>query len=551
MFGFGKERKKGSKWVPFSGPARFRRLISDLKSDETAGMMPIIALSAVALVAAAGIAVDAARAIYVKDILQRSVDAAGLAAGHALDPDDSLADAQEFFDANFESALGVANQGQMIAVPSADGDVISITGSANLNATFMRIFGFDSLSVEATAEITRDTRGMELVLVMDNTGSMDFAVSDSDSTRRIDALLPAARNLVNIVYGDADENPNLWVSVVPFVATVNVGSNQTNFLSAAGQQRIVDGDYSTAGWKGCVLARSGGIDQTDATPGTSPIEPFIWEDTDPTYDPNNSNHFGLSFDGNGRDNTLNRNNWQGTRFFRQFRNATLQTREATINEVNDTGSVRGPGVDENGRRRRKYREFNSRGPNRACSPVSILPLTANRQTVLNKIDEMEPFGFGGTTTNFGLVWGWRAISPNWQGLWTGGDNASELPFPYEEPFMDKVIVLLTDGENTLSSVNETSFGLRDEFEDSPDTVEANHILELNRRLTTTCNNIKATNEVILYTIALSDGVDSTTQDLLRSCASNPNFFFFAGDSDSLSSAFDTIGRQLSRLRLSR
>ncbi|MBT6404824.1 MAG: Flp pilus assembly protein TadG, partial [Rhodospirillaceae bacterium] len=48
--------------------------------------------------------------------------------------------------------------------------------------------------------------------------------------------------------------------------------------------------------------------------------------------------------------------------------------------------------------------------------------------------------------NLGLAWGWRVLSPAWQGLW-GGATPSELPLDYDTPLMDKVAIMLTDGVN--------------------------------------------------------------------------------------------------------
>ena len=473
---------------------RLRRLVNDLSGDENGGMMPMMAIMMLAIVALMGLAIDGARAFYVKDILQRSVDAAGLAAGHALDPVDSVRDAEQFFDANFAAAGNVALEGSMIpTVDPNNNEIINITGSATLNSTFMSLFGFDTITVDASAEITRETRGMELALVMDNTGSM--RLNAGGGLTRIQAMRNSASRLINIVYGaDNETNPNLWVSVVPFVATVNVGGIHTNFLTQSGVDFIEDGGYFSAGWKGCVFARGEDLDETDDPPSEAGIEPFYWPDT---------------FFGD--------NNWSST-------NNLGQITRIDINEVNDRSTAR--------------------GPNRGCASA-ITPLVASKTTVLNAISVMEPWSFGGTATNFGLTWGWRTLSPRWRGLWRGGDEPDRLPLSYSEPFMDKVVVLLTDGNNEFIIDDLTAFGrVADEFE------RDERALELNLRLSNTCGNAK-TDGVIIYTIAFGESISEEVQDLLSSCASNPNFYFPATDSDALEQAFDTIGRQLSNLRLSR
>ena len=73
--------------------------------------------------------------------------------------------------------------------------------------------------------IERQTTGMELALVMDNTGSM----WNSDTKTNIagtpfEAMRNAALDLIDIIYGEEDELDNVWVSLVPFVAAVNIGT---------------------------------------------------------------------------------------------------------------------------------------------------------------------------------------------------------------------------------------------------------------------------------------------------------------------------------------
>ena len=54
------------------------------------------------------------------------------------------------------------------------------------------------------------------------------------------------------------------------------------------------------------------------------------------------------------------------------------------------------------------------GPNLGCGP-SITPLVAAKTTVHDAIDVMQPWHRGGTMANLGLAWGWRVLSPAWQG----------------------------------------------------------------------------------------------------------------------------------------
>ncbi len=89
---------------------------------------------------------------------------------------------------------------------------------------------------------------------------------------------------------------------------------------------------------------------------------------------------------------------------------------------------------------------NGTGPNLGCGTPSILSLTHEKSKVLAEIGKMGAWHRGGTTSNLGLAWGWRVLSPRWRGLW-GGNTPADRPVDYNSALSDKVIVLLTDGNN--------------------------------------------------------------------------------------------------------
>jgi hypothetical protein len=463
--------------------------------SEDGSLLPAVAASMMMLTGATGIAIDGARMFYVKDVLQKSLDSAGLAAGHAMELTDMEGDAQEFFNANIASVENWLSSSAMTATFTNDNKTITLTGTATISASFTALFGYDQITLSATTEVSRETRGMELVLVIDNTGSMYWS-------GKIDAAKLAAAQLVETVYGPQDTSSNLWVGVVPYVAHVNVGSQHESWLTTAGQAKIDAGDYAPTTWKGCVFARSGGADQTDATPTTSPIDPWYWDDE--------LNYYYYYAPNNWIDGYGNR----------------------SVYEANS----------------RSY----AKGPNRGCGQ-EILPLVESKATVLASIDEMAPWSFGGTASPVGLVWGWRVLSEKWQGLW-GGDTPAELPLANNTPFMDKVIVILTDGKNEfisrisqLGGSDYTAYGTISQWGYGSITAARD---ELDTRFDTICQNIKDDN-IIIYGITFGSTPDTATRTAFENCASNPAFYFHAPSNDELQNVFDAIGRQLSNLRLSK
>ena len=66
--------------------------------------------------------------------------------------------------------------------------------------------------------------------MLDNTGSMAGAPFTT--------MQAAAKDLVDIVYGGNDTNPNLYVAVVPFVSVVNIGNRRTIGLPPTDPVRV-------------------------------------------------------------------------------------------------------------------------------------------------------------------------------------------------------------------------------------------------------------------------------------------------------------------------
>lgn len=485
-------------------------VLSRFLSATDGGLLPIIAGSITMLVGFTGLAVDGARLYYAKDVLQKSLDAAGLAAGHTKDPDDMAADAQAFFDANFQAAGNYIQQATLSIEVAEDDRSITLSANAVVDATFMRLFGFSDLNLRASTEITRETRGMELALVMDNTGSMGGS--------KITAMRNAAHSMIDIVYGSEEAYPNLYVSLIPYTATINIGPQHKTWLTPASQALVDDATKYAAGatsWKGCVMARDFGEDQTD-TPPSADFEAFYWEPTVMT---------GTTTNSNGETIPLPYDNFWIDPF----------TGDYDLREAQNNGNK-------------------SRGPNLGCGPA-ITPLIASRTSVKLAIDEMAPWSRGGTTSSLGLVWGWRTLSPKWRGFWIGGDRPSDLPLDYEVEYMDKVAVVLTDGQNQLydwggdgpTGSDWTSYGRANDLADAAGQSALN---EINDRFKATCASMKEEG-IIIYAITFGSTPNSTTQDMFRNCASNPAFYFHAPENADLSTTFETIGRQLSNLRLSK
>ena len=395
-----------------------RRLVA----DERGTVLAIIAFAVIPLFAAAGLAVDLGRGYLLQSKLSYAIDAAGLAGGRAFDTDLRAEDVSMFFEANFpDDFMGatLTGNGPSVTFNDQDNNVV-IEAEATISTHFLPVAGIDQLTVSARTIIQREMRGMELVLVMDNTGSMR-------SSGKMGAMKDAASELIDILYGDRETVENFWVGLVPYAATVNIGADHTDWLvhqtydsDAAWLSADPDGDerfgyhpdhFQPTTWKGCVEARTYPNDSNDALPSEEAWYPHLWRTTigafanphhDPDADPYDENEpetWGEFLNGD--------NDWDP---------------DGSLADLNEENSAQNEGT----------------GPNLGCVPA-ITPLVASKTTVQDAIDEMLPWHRGGTMANLGLAWGWRALSPNWQGMW-GGDSPAELPLAYETPSMEKVII---------------------------------------------------------------------------------------------------------------
>lgn len=221
-------------------PARLLR-------DQRGIVAATVGLVAVPLVLAMGVAVDGARVWLVRSRLAQAVDAATLAGARSSEEAEIRTEAQRLFDANFEAGYLGSTVSPLSFTHDPVAGTVKITAHAEVPTMVMRLAALETVEVEATATAVRRVNGLEVALVLDVTGSMHG--------RKIASLKRAAEDLVEILFGDAEEAEELAIAVVPFSARVNIGTKRSSWTSG-----------SVSGWRGCVDARSGTLALSDDPP---------------------------------------------------------------------------------------------------------------------------------------------------------------------------------------------------------------------------------------------------------------------------------------------
>jgi Flp pilus assembly protein TadG len=451
---------------------RIKALLAPVIGDRRGAAAMILAFTMIPMFGAVGLAVDSSLGYLLRSRMSKALDTAGLAAGRVVLSGGAEDVAREYFDANFGEDEGAATLTDFTFELDETERFVTLTARATTPTFFMRIFGRDQMEVASRTVIERETTGMELALVLDNTKSMD----DDD---KFEAMQEAAFDLIEILYGTETEIDDLWVSVVPFIASVNVGTAHKSWLAATDKAYTQPTTWWGAeGWGGCFMERSGSYGTDDTPPGSQKFTSYRWPQTGTSY------------------------NWP-------------------------------PIV------------AHDKGPNVACG-APILPLTASREEIEDALDAMTipVLGRGGTTANIGLVWGWRTLSPSWRGLW-GGSTPADMPLDYDTPLMEKVVVLLTDGQNQVVSGNFSGHGTLSQMGVS---TTAQSTTQLNTRTTTVCDNMEAAG-IRVFTIVFGAEPNTTTQNLMRNCATSPAMYYYAPSNDDLADAFRAIGGQLANLRI--
>lgn len=182
----------------------------------------------------------------------------------------------------------------------------------------------------------------------------------------------------------------------------------------------------------------------------------------------------------------------------------------------------------------------SEDPNAYCPDSEVLPLTAEKSVISGHIDGLEAEGF--TMTNVGFTWGWRTISPRWQGEW----GAETAPVDHDHPTIQKAIIFMTDGVADWAPGYYTSYGFLSD-ERLGTTNESLAEAEVNDRLLESCELAK-TEGIEVYTVMFALD-DATIEEDYRSCASSDEHFFDAPDGTALEAAFRDIAGRLTSLRL--
>ncbi len=481
------------------------RLAQRLWRAEAGNVAMIFGIALPVLIVMGGAALDLQRAAVARSSAQNAADAAVLAAAasRSQELDEMTGVVETYLAHNLDTRHLQAPPTSSVDEPRTAHLRVQLRGA--VPTMFLGIIGIQEMPVVVSATATRGAaEEVELALVLDNTWSM--SERDSSGTAKIDALKSASRLLVNELMQRDDGK--VRIGVVPYADYVNVGVHNRSQPWVS-----VPADYSTTSPRTCQTITSerrctrgaprtctrsvDGVSETyDCTPSTCTNEPVT---------------------------PYERCTGGGVTHYRWY--GCVASRTEGVMRLNDAHPEK------------PYPGLLSTSQN-CLTPIT--PLTARRNDVLRAINGLV-VNVGGyrplTYIPSGLIWGVNVLSPT-------------APFEEADPYHDgnrkprKILVLMTDGENTLRYDPSTG---RHTTPSTSGNSGQQQLRATNNDTAAICDYARSQN-IEVFTVALAVS-SSTARNLLQACASDSEHYFDARDTAALRGAFSSIAASINRVRL--
>lgn len=540
--------------------------LKQFRHDKKGGVATIFALTFVPVAFLSLVMIDFSRASTARASMQQTLDAATLLAARST----AITTAQlqtvgdNAFNAQLAKNLGVTVLGDSFAAGANNTVVADASGTVAPMVAGMFLGG--PMKIAVRSEVVRSMNQLEIAMVLDTTGSM--------AGSKITNLQTAADNFIDTMASAAAKSsiPNpVKISIVPFSSTVKVQapvsmtSYNTSSYTVTGLPTWLDGrargtpwnldifniaNASAArvdrfamlkgmgqSWGGCVENRAQPFDVTDDPPqataaspssptttqAQSMFTPYFWPDEPDT--PYKNVSFGTS-----------QNNYL-------YDGYATNTAASVLTSwlVPQGSSTKYTVAPKTGTNPAGY----IYGPNSGCSMQQMQRLTTDFTSLKTTVSGL--VASGETNIPIGLAWGWHTLSPN--APLADGQAYTALN-------LTKIVVLMTDGDNTMSTVSDSNnsyyHGYGYIWQNKLGTTSSNATTRtnaLNARMQLLCDNMKAKG-IVIYTVGV--GVSASSKALLQACATTTDQYYDVTASGStMDAAFSAIAGSIQNLRISK
>jgi Flp pilus assembly protein TadG len=550
-----------------------RRLLNRFWSDRSGNIALIFGLAVIPVLGAMGVAVDYSVGNASRTAMQAALDNTALMLSKEMPLSQSALNTNgwNIFTGNLGPSPVVIPQGNLVIDSSTTNKlVLDVSGSYTMGlGGVLKLVGLNTtFTVGAHSEVQWGNSRLRVALVLDNTGSMS-------QSNKIGALKTATTNLIAQLQAAATTNGDVYISIVPFVNTVNVGASNYNATWIDWYDWEHDPNNASKG----TCSKSGYTSQSSCTSaGTCSLTTYTTQSTctaagtcsksqyttqstctsagtcsksQYTTQSTCQSHSGTWTSAPGTwtggvwtfaNWTYNHNQWNGC----------VADRGTPLNYNGYTGPGTAAGPDQDlsapstnaqpnpatAPDSTKYPAEQSSGTTLPwafsnCPAQQVIPLTYDWSALNTAVQGMSPNG--STNQPIGVVLGWLSL--------VGGG-----PFP-AAPAMDtthytynQYIILLSDGLNTQDrwqgDGSNTSTG-----------VDSRMYYKSGSTVSGTCQNAKNAG-IKIYAVQVNTGGDPLST-LMQSCASDPSMFFMLTSSSAIVTTFQQIGTALANLHLSK
>lgn len=201
----------------------------------------------VLIVIVGGLAVDLARMEAKRVKVQQTLDRAVLAAADLDNSQDPATVVRDYF-----AKAGLSDA--LVHVDAAErfnGKTVVARTDVDIATMFLRMVGIDSLNIPGQGAAQEQVSDIEISLVVDISGSMDWANHDGTESKMATLKSAAATFFDEVADDQSAETGVTMVSIIPYNATVNVGSdllghfNATEWHTKGHCVRFKDADFNT------------------------------------------------------------------------------------------------------------------------------------------------------------------------------------------------------------------------------------------------------------------------------------------------------------------
>jgi len=186
------------------------------------------------------------------------------------------------------------------------------------------------------------------------------------------------------------------------------------------------------------------------------------------------------------------------------------------------------------------RQYTSGGA--TCLSSTITPLSSDKASLKTTIGNYSVSG--STAGQIGVGWGWYMISPNFAPMWP----TASKPAAYGTKDLLKVVVIMTDGAfNTPYCKGVQASNAEIGGDDTHINCSGADGIAQAKAM---CTAMKAKG-VVVYTVGFALGNDADAIDLMNKCATDASHVYLPSGGAALKDAFAAIGRDITKLRLSK